>query len=64
MSFGQVIFGFSWSTTVTEKLQFEDFPPTSVAVQVTGVVPFGNVAPDGGAHTIVTPGQLSVAVAA
>src|SRR2546428_13223462 len=33
----------------------------SVAVHEMGVVPSGNVEPDGGAHAVVTPGQLSVA---
>lgn len=37
-------------------------PDVSVAVQVTFVVPIGNVDPEGGLHTTLTPGQLSVAV--
>ncbi len=36
-------------------------PEVSVAVQVTVVVPTGNVEPEGGLHDVVTPGQLSVA---
>lgn len=38
-------------------------PELSVAVQVTLVVPTGNIDPDAGLHTTFTPGQLSVAVA-
>ena len=36
-------------------------PDVSVAVQVTVVVPAGKHDPEGGLHTVVTPGQLSVA---
>jgi len=36
----------------------------SVAVQVTLVVPFGKTVPEGGEQVTITPGQLSVAVAA
>jgi len=39
------------------------FIDASVAVQVTVVVPTGMQVPDGGVHTTVTPGQLSLAVA-
>ena len=52
------------SFTVTVNEQLAVFPDVSVAVAVTVVVPFGNVDPDGGAATTVTPGQLSVAVTA
>jgi hypothetical protein len=38
-------------------------PPASVAVQLTVVVPFGNVDPDGGTQLAVAPGQLSFGVA-
>ena len=37
------------------------FPDASVAVTVTVVTPNGNVDPDGGTATTVTPGQLSLA---
>ena len=37
-------------------------PDASVAVQVTVVTPTGKHVPDGGLQTVVTPGQLSVAV--
>ncbi len=61
-----VIVGASVSLTVTVKLQVEVFPELSAAVQVTVVVPFGNVDPDAGEHVTVTAlpglGQLSVAV--
>ena len=39
-------------------------PVASVAVQVTVVVPTGNIEPLGGVHTEVTPGQLSDTVGA
>ena len=45
----------------TVKLQVAVLPDASVAVQVTVVVPTGNGVPEGGTHTTVTPGQLSVA---
>ena len=35
-------------------------PCASVAVQVTDVVPTGNVLPDAGTQATVTPGQLSL----
>jgi hypothetical protein len=38
------------------------FVATSVAVQLTGVCPFGRVEPDGGVQVVVTPGQLSLAM--
>ena len=62
MSAGQLILGFSVSFTVTEKVQVEVLPDASVAVEVTVVVPFGKVEPEGGSLTTVTPGLLSVAV--
>ena len=37
-------------------------PDASVAVAVTVVVPLGNVEPEGGFATTVTPGQLSLDV--
>jgi len=49
------------SSTVTVKEQLAVLPEPSVAVAVTVVVPFGNVEPDGGLATTVTPGQLSAA---
>lgn len=48
--------------TVTVNEQVAVLPEASVAVQVTVVVPTGKVEPEGGTHTVVTPGQLSEAV--
>jgi hypothetical protein len=48
--------------TLTVKLQLAVFPEVSVAVQVTVVVPTAKHDPDIGLHTLVTPGQLSLAV--
>jgi hypothetical protein len=46
----------------TGKLHVAVFPELSVAVQVTIVVPGGNIDPEGGLHTTVGGGpQLSVA---
>src|SRR5262245_4397003 len=54
--------GRSDTSTVNEQLA--EFPQSSVAVQVTVVVPTGNVLPDGGTQTMVGVwSQLSVAVA-
>src|SRR6266850_930161 len=39
---GAVIVGFSWSLTVTSCVAVEPLPCTSIAVQVTVVIPFGN----------------------
>ena len=50
------------SNVVTVKLQVAVLPDASVAVHVTVVVPTGKHVPEGGLHTTVTPGQLSVAV--
>jgi len=60
---GQFIIGISLSLTVTLKLHVAVLPDASVAVQLTGVVPFGKVEPDGGVQLVVTPGQLSDAEA-
>jgi len=60
---GQVIAGGWESLTVTVNAHSLVFPDASVATQFTVVTPFGKVEPDGGVHTTVTPGQLSVAVA-
>jgi hypothetical protein len=46
----------------TVKLQVAVLLAASFAVHVTVVTPSGNVEPDGGLHTVVTPGQLSLAV--
>jgi hypothetical protein len=46
--------------TLTVKLQLAVFPEPSVAVQLTVVDPRLNVDPDGGVHTALAPGQLSV----
>ena len=42
---GQVIAGFSLSSTVTAKLQVAVLPLASVTVHITVVVPLGNMAP-------------------
>ena len=60
---GQVIVGACVSFTVTVNEQVAVLPPASVAVQLTGVVPFGKAEPEAGVQATVTPGQLSVAVA-
>lgn len=61
---GQVIVGACVSLTVTVKVHGDDIlPEASVAVQLTVVVPTGNVDPDAGVHTTVAPGQLSSDVA-
>ena len=49
------------SNVVTVKLHVAVLPDASVAVQVTVVTPTLKHVPDGGTHTTVTPGQLSVA---
>jgi len=49
------------SFTVTVKEQLLELFEVSVAVQVTVVVPFGNVEPLAGLQTATTPGQLSLA---
>jgi hypothetical protein len=50
------------SNVDTVNMQLAVLPAASVAVQVTVEIPIGNADPDGGVHTAVTPGQLSVAV--
>ena len=50
--------------TVTVKEQLAVRLEASVAVQVTVVVPSGNVVPEAGTQAVVTPGQLSFAVGA
>ena len=47
------------STTVTLNDFEVALPATSVAVQVTLVVPSANAVPDGGTHALTTPGTLS-----
>jgi hypothetical protein len=59
---GHTIAGACRSTTVTVNVHCDVLPDASVAVAVTVVVPLGNVDPDAGLATTVTPGQLSVAV--
>ena len=61
---GQAIVGSSVSLIVTVKVHGVTLFDASVAVHVTVVTPFANVEPDAGLHATVTPGQLSVAVAA
>src|SRR5258708_2836360 len=60
----QVTTGASASMTATTKLQLAVLPEVSVAVQVTAFVPLAKVLPLVGLQLTVTPGQLSVAVAA
>jgi hypothetical protein len=50
--------------TVTVKLQLAVFPPKSVTVQVTVLVPSGNEPPDGGLHTGAPTPQLPPTVGA
>jgi hypothetical protein len=44
--------------------QLAVLPEPSVAVQLTVVVPAGNIEPDGGLQEDVAPGQLSVTAGA
>ena len=53
--------GFCGGSTVTVKLQFTDWPQVSLAVQVTVVVPSGNVLPLGGLQLTVGAVQPPVA---
>ena len=48
--------------TVTVKVQLAELPDSSVAVQVTVVVPTGKVEPEGGRQAADAPGQLSATV--
>jgi hypothetical protein len=48
--------------TVTGNVHIAVLPDVSIAVQVTEVVPVGNIEPAGGTQATVTPGQSSVAV--
>jgi hypothetical protein len=50
--------------TLTANAQVAVLFAASVAIQVTDVVPTGKAEPDAGEQTVVTPGQLSVAVGA
>ena len=50
--------------TVTLNEQALTFPAASVAVQVTDVIPTGKAVPGGMLYETLTPGQLSLAVAA
>src|SRR5437763_704266 len=61
---GQTITGACVSFTLTVNVQVAVLPAASVAVAVTVVVPTGKKDPDAGLVVTVTPGQLSVAVAA
>jgi hypothetical protein len=64
ISAGQTIVGRSISVTVMLKLFVTEFPLPSVARQVTTVVPFWKVEPEGGAQTSnACPEQLSAAEA-
>ena len=61
---GTVRVGGSVSLTVTVKEHVVALPTASVAVALTTVVPFGKELPEAWLKLTVTPGQLSVAVAA
>ena len=64
MSAGQVMGGASSSVTMTLNPQLAPLPLASVALHTTALVPTAKVEPLGGVHPLVTPGQLSLAVAA
>lgn len=49
--------------TVNEQLDEFVTVAASFAIQETEVTPFGKTDPEGGVQVIVTPGQLSVAIA-
>ena len=53
--------GFSQSLIVTVKLQLDELPVESVAVQFTVVVPGANVEFEGGLQLLLKPGQLPAA---
>ena len=62
---GQLTVGACVSLTVTVKEQLDELPCASVTAQLTVVVPFGKVEPEGGVHDAVpTPGQLSLTAGA
>src|SRR5262245_65286775 len=56
---GQVTNGAVVSSTLTSNVHESEFPESSVAVQVTVVVPIGNVLPEGGKDSIVGAGSWS-----
>src|SRR5213079_1221593 len=60
---GQAIIGFSWSSTVTLKLQAALLPLPSSAVQLTVVVPLAKAEPLAGVQVTLAVPQLSEAVA-
>jgi hypothetical protein len=57
MLVGQVIVNTGGGKTVTVKLQLACPPQTSVALQLTRVVPIGKVLPLGGTQFVVYGGQ-------
>jgi hypothetical protein len=59
---GTVSTGLSRSSTVTVKLLLARLLAASLAVQTTVVIPIAKAEPDGGRHTTVAPGWLSVTV--
>ena len=61
---GRAIVGACVSLTVTVKLHVASGVMPFVAVQLTVVVPFGNVLPEGGVQVTVGVGQPAVAVGA
>ena len=63
MSAGQVATGASVSLTVISNVQVSALPDSSVAMQVTVVVPTGNTEPEGGLQDIEAAEQSSLAVA-
>ena len=64
MSAGQVMVSASSTVTITLNPQVAPLPLASVAPQTTALVPTANVEPLAGVQPLVTPGQLSLAVAA
>lgn len=61
---GQLMTGSSRSSTCTVNTHVTLLLLLSVAVQFTGVVPFGNLAPDGGTHITVGPPHSSATIGA
>jgi hypothetical protein len=60
---GQATTGGSVSLTITLNVQLVMFPPLSVAVHATLLVPLAKVEPLGGVQFTMEPGQLSAAMA-
>lgn len=58
---GQMMIGFSLSTTVTVAAQVAELPAASVTVKTTTVTPIGKEFPEGDCEKVNAPGQLSEA---